>query len=342
MNPLPSTVTDRSDEFAAAIATLATQTQGTLHLPDGTHGISRPLRLPWNVSLKLAPSATLVALPGFSGDALIIKDAGPKGTHLCYGVIQGGTIDARGLPITGIRVEHACRLLISDMEVRNATLKGIHVGVTGWYECNVAHVRISLEMDMRSSPGSIGLHYERATDSMANTVVIIGYETGMRSDSSSNDFHQVHVWNVPAQGPLIQCFHCNGWNDSYNQCYADSPFNGDEPCYGFLVTVPFQRIIAGRVYCNDFVPDNKAIGIHIKQGATHGTYFANHFTARDGHRIAAAIAGDLDSACVMGNSYSSTVITGRVCQVPSGGGGISAMPVMNLVAEGRSHSLPCP
>ena len=324
---------DQSSALAQRIATIAENGGGTLELHDGVHAVSRPLELPQSVSLVLSPGATLKALPRFEGSALVIKKAGPRGVHLPYGCIRGGTLDASALPITGILVEYACRFHIADLEIKNALLKGIHIGVEGWYEVNLSNLRVYLDMDQHHAPGSVGIHYDRCTDSLVNSVVVIGYETGLRSDSSSNDFHQVHVWNVPAQGPLKYCFDCNGWNDSYNQCYADSPFNGDDFCCGFIVRRPFNRITGSRVYLNQFTPDNRAVGIFLDAGGTHGTYIANHFTASDGHRMKAAIDGNLDSACVMGNSYSHTILAGRVCQIPSGGGGLSAMPGLQIVGD---------
>lgn len=58
---------------------------------------------------------------------------------------------------------------------------------------------------------------------------------------SPSDFTQVYVWSVPAHGALKRNFFCNGWGDSYNQCYADAPFDEGRECYGFLVNRPFRR-----------------------------------------------------------------------------------------------------
>lgn len=307
---------------------------GTLTLSDGVHLISRPLVLPWNVSLQMSCASVLKATPDFHGDAVVIKgrDGEPK-VHRCFGQIRGGTIDASKHAITGILVECACRLHIGDLEVLDAAHKGIHIGRSGWYECNISNVRVSMSMDTRSAPGSVGVHYDKCTDSLVNSLVIIGYETGLRSDSSSNDFHQVHVWNVPQQGPLKACFYCGGWNDSYNQCYADSPFDGDKECYGFFVAKPFNRITAGRVYCNRYTPDARAVGIQLDAGGTHGTFIGNHFTCGEQNRIKAAFAGNFDSACIFGNSYGHAVMGGLYTIIPSGSGGLSRMPGAEVVGD---------
>lgn len=309
--------TDNTPAFEAALAAIATAGGGTLQVPDGAFGIARTLDLPRDVSLLMTPGAVIRALPDFAGDAVIRKGREEeRGQHGCYGAIRGGTIDGGAHTLTGILVPYACRLHIGDLEVRNARMKGIHIGTAGWYECNVSNVRCSLDPEVENCPGSIGLHYEKCTDSLVNSVVIIGYETGVRSDSSSNDFHQVHVWNFNTNGALKYCFYCNGWNDSWNQCYADSPITGDETGYGFYVDKPFNRITACRVYCNQWATDNKTVGIYISDGGTHGTYMANHFTAREEHRIARAFDGNLDSACILGNSYAPTVSGGRSSRTP--------------------------
>jgi hypothetical protein len=316
-------IRDYTKEFDARVAT-----GGTLALPDGVYGIRRTLHLPAGVSLQLAPGATLRALAPFDGDALVRKTT--DAPHQWGGSIGGGTLDGAGLPILGIDVDYACRLDIRDLEIINTARGGIHIGTRGHYEVNVSHVRMSLDANLPHCPGSIGLHYEKCTDSLINGVVIIGYETGVRSDSSSNDFHQVHVWNFPGNGPLKYCFYCNGWNDSYQQCYADSPFDGDNAAYGFYVTRPFNRITNGRVYCNGFCPDGTVVGIYLADGGTHGTYLANHFTAQEGHRMAAAFAGTFEAACMLGNSFSPTVMDGLACRIPSGGGGLSRMPELTI------------
>jgi hypothetical protein len=332
-------VGDGAFDNSAVLDKALSACQGTLFVPDGVYGISRPLMLPVEISLQMAPGAVLRAQAGFQGEAVVMKAAGERGKPVSYGSIRGGTIDGGAQELTGILVPYACRLHIGDLEVKNCRRKGIDIGAEGWYECNVSNVRLYLEPEVRNLPGSIGLHYQRCTDSLVLSVVIIGYETGLRSDSSSNDFQQVHVWNFKGNGDLITCFHCGGWNDTYNQCYADSPIT-PELGYGFYVTKPFQRITNCRVYNNQWATDNMVIGIYIEDGGTHGTYLANHFTAREDHRILKAFDGNLDAACIIGNSYAATVSGGLVCQMPSGGGGSSPMPIASIAGDRLNLSHP--
>jgi hypothetical protein len=281
-----------------------------LRLPGGVHTIARPLHLPGGTSLLLEPDAVLCADESFEGEALVIVGAGESTSHAPRAQIRGGTLDANRLPITGILVDHASRFEIAEVEVRNACGQGIHVGRRGHYETNIRDVRVYLDQSTPHGPGSIGVHYDKCTDSYVNSLVVIGYETGVRSDSSSNDFHQVHVWNFPGNGPLRNCFVCNGWNDSWNQCYADSPM-GAPGGVGFRVSRPFNRIASSRVYLNDWALDNDVIGVLLEESGTHGSYFGNHFTAREGHRMKAAFEGNFDGAHFWGNSYAPTVSAGR-------------------------------
>ena len=230
-------------ELTQKIAELERQGGGTLDLPDGIHGIDRPLRLPRIVSLRMTPHAIIRVLPGFKGEAVVVKAAvdGEREMHEPSGWIRGGVIDGGKLPVTGLLIDGCSRLEISELEVRNAALKGIHT--RGRYEVNLHNIRCNVDLDVKCPAGSIGLHLETG-DSIVHTAMVIGYEVGVRSDIGSCDFNGVHVWNYdPTHGPMNYCFICNGTGDTYCQCYADSP-----KIAGFHVCKPFQRIVASRVF----------------------------------------------------------------------------------------------
>lgn len=322
---------DRSDELASLVKQLAQQ-GGTLELPDGVHGVSRTLVLPVGVSLQMRPGAVLRALPGFVGEAIVETESYAPGAdpHWTPQTIEGGIIDGASQPLVGIRTVRDRETDLRNLTVRNCTRKGIHIGVEAGCEVNCFNVRVQCERGVVAEDDSIGIHYDQCTDNLIAGAIVIGYATGVRSDSSSNDFSQVHVWNYNTNCRLKTCFHCNGWNDSWNQCYADSPMNGDEIGYGFYVTRPFNRVVASRVYNNNWTTPDRVIGICITDGGTHGSYIANHFTARSGHRMLAAFDGNLDSATILGNSYAPEILRGRIAQIPSGGGGLSAMPPLTV------------
>jgi len=272
-------------------------------------------------------------MSGFSGDTLLRKQPGKRGIHHYNGRITGGVLDGNKQNLMGIHVPAACRLDICDIEIVDCLTKGIYIGSpqdTWGYEVNVRSVRCAIDHKTAHAPGSIGLHYEKITDSFISQVIIIGYETGVASESSSNDFTQVHVWSVTSHGPLKRNFYCNGWGDSYNQCYADAPFDEGNECYGFLVNKPFNRFTNCRVYCNNYTFDNTVVGFNITDGGTHGSYINNLFTAGKERRIKAAFAGNLEAATILGNGYDPNIIGGRENRIPSDTGGISYIPPLKI------------
>jgi hypothetical protein len=321
--------TDNAPLFEQLFSRLTADGVSGLQLPAGTYMVSRTIELPTEISLHLEPGAVIRAMPNFNGNALLRKQQGEHGIHNWNGRISGGLIDGGKQNIIGIHVPGACRLDISDIEIIDCLQKGIYIGnssKTWGYEVNIRGVRCAIDLKTKHAPGSIGLHYEKITDSYISQVVIIGYETGVASEGSANDYSQVHVWSVPEQGPLKRTFYCNGWGDSYNQCYADAPFDEGKECYGFLVNRPFNRFTNCRIYCNKFTFDNTVVGFMLTDSGTHGSYLNNLFTAQKEHRIKAAYAGNLEAATILGNGYDPNIISGRENRIPSDTGGISHVP----------------
>jgi hypothetical protein len=156
---------------------------------------------------------------------------------------------------------------------------------------------------------------------------VIGYETGLRSDASSNWFTMIHVWNYDkTQGPMKYCFHCNGENNTFNQCYADSP-----TIAGFYITKPHQSILQCRVYYSRWAKDNSGAGFLITPEGKHGTYIGNVLFADKEHRLANAFTGDMEGACVLGTS-SWGVVGGLENRIPSGSS--VDHPPLNIAGSG--------
>ena len=322
-----SQVDDWHNELTLRIAELEARGGGTLELADGVYQISKPLRIPVSVSLVMTPYAVIRARKGFQGDAVIIKGGG-KGSKFCFhgGWIRGGVIDGNRQPLTGLRVESGvARMEIADLEVLNALYKGIHV-LQGGYETNLTRVRCDVELNTRYAPQSIGIHFERG-DCKVILAHVIGYETGLRSDASSNWFTMIHVWNYDkTQGPMKYCFHCNGENNTFNQCYADSP-----TIAGFYITKPHQSILQCRVYYSRWAKDNSGAGFLITPEGKHGTYIGNVLFADKEHRLANAFTGDMEGACVLGTS-SWGVVGGLENRIPSGSS--VDHPPLNIAGSG--------
>ena len=317
---------DAHGDLTRHIAELERNGGGTLDLADGVYGVGRTLRLPRTVSLRMSPHGVIQALPGFEGEAVILKAAGDRDRelHKRSGWIRGGVIDGGKLPVTGLKIEGGARLEVSELEVHNAMHKGIHVN--GWYEVNVHNIRCNVDLDVRCGPGSIGLHYENA-DSVAHTVMIVGYEVGVRSDGGSNDFNGIHVWNYdPTQGPMNYCFYCNGTGDTYVQCYADSPCIA-----GFYVCKPFQRILASRTFYSRFQADRAGTGVFITPEGHSGTYMGNFYFATAERTLAKAYDGHLEDATILGDVYPRGVVHGgKQCRLPSQSGGLNEYPPVHV------------
>jgi hypothetical protein len=305
-------IDDWHAELTERIDLLDANGGGTLELGDGLYEISKTLRIPTSVSLIMTPNAVIKAKAGFEGDTVIIKSKGNKSKYsYTAGWIRGGIIDGNKLPITGIRVEDVMRLEIADLLVHNALYKGIHL-LKGGYEKNLTRIRCDVDPDIRHIPGSIGIHYENG-DSKVFLAHVIGYETGLRSDSSSNWFTQIHVWNSDkTQGPMLINFYCNGSWNTFNQCYADSPTTA-----GFYITRPHQSFIQNRVFYSRHAADISGVGFQIMPEGKHGNYIGNVLFANEGHRLAKAFDGDLEGSTIIGTS-SLRVMGGLENRIPSG------------------------
>jgi hypothetical protein len=196
----------------------------------------------------------------------------------------------------------------------------------GGYETNLTRVRCDVELNTRYAPQSIGIHFEKG-DCKVILAHVIGYETGLRSDGSSNWFNMIHVWNYEkTQGPMKYCFYCNGGNNSFNQCYADSP-----TIAGFYITKPYQSMIQCRVYYSRWAKDNSGAGFLITPEGKYGSYLSNVLFADKEHRLANAFAGDLEGACILGTSAWG-VMGGLENCIPSGTS--IDHPPLNLTGSG--------
>jgi hypothetical protein len=307
-----SQIDDWHPELTKRITVMDENGGGTLELGDGVYEISKPLRIPISVSLIMTPNAVIRAKAGFDGDAVIIKGGGENSKFSdTAGWIRGGIIDGGKQILTGIRVEAVQRLEIADILVFNALYKGIHL-LKGGYEKNLTRVRCDVDMHTKYASGSIGIHYENG-DSKVYLAHVIGYETGLRSDSSSNWFTMIHVWNRDSeQGPMLITFYCNGGNNTFNQCYADSP-----TIAGFYITKPHQSFLQNRVYYSRYAADNSGVGFKIMPKGQHGNYIGNVVFAKEGHKLAKAFDGDLAGATILGTS-SWEVTGGLENRIPSG------------------------
>jgi hypothetical protein len=316
---ISDSITDNSKAFQDAIAAVMKSGGGTVYVPDGPFGVKSTINLPRQVNLSMAPGTTLLALKDFSGVAVITKGldstkAVPSGE---YGRISGGHINGNKQNIDGIRVGRAYRLEISDVWIRDALAVGISIGYksgTGGYEVNVSNFRCEISRGTNSGPGSIGLLIDEYCDCYARNGVIIGYETGVRSNSGANYFSQIHVWG----GRPIQkyCYYCGGREDTFDQCYADGPHDAKGTAYGFYVDDYFIRI----TNCAVLSPaPGDIVGIFVSENGENAILIGNIFIGLERQHIGKAIAGNLSSSYIFANGFNKRTDSGILNHIPAPG-----------------------
>ena len=340
---------DNSAAFAAAFTRLADCAHATLYLPDGEFGVTQPVYVPNHVSLQLAPATRLFAMPGFTGEAVIIKGeaiaANPDGSenwgrHGYSGQIAGGIIDGGKLPIHGIITRWARRMIIRDLEVFNALAGGIRIAEQGWYEHTLRGVRVQIDFDVTCVANAIGIEVVNGSDNHVSQVLVIGYDVGVKGASGSTCFSQVHVWKGRHR-PFKIGFHAGGWNDCYSQCQVDEIADG----IGFVVDAPFQRfescMVQGGYAGMKPAPGSVApVAFRITPRGTHCTYLGTFINPNDTTPFVAAFEGTLEGATILGTLYNPHAKAGAVSQIPSGTGGASFLPVTGFVGDGLR--LPAP
>jgi hypothetical protein len=312
-----------------AIASLASLNKPqTLVVPDGNWAIASPINLKKGVSLRLTSGAVISALPGFTGQAMIITDTAGFNTHAIDAAlrdgISGGKLDGKNVAAIGIQVHQSRYFLISDLVIEGCTTKGIEVGSPSAsspsYEVMCSNLRL-WRGEYLSATGSIGLDLQRCTDCYVYNVVVIGYDIGFRDGdsanlNSSNDFLLCHAWARPANGNQSISFLCNGGNSSFVSCYADSPVkravNGDtssagQTCYGFYITRPNVRVIGGRVYANLLVGVNDTVyGVFTGSLASNCSIVGLHFDGQSDGAKTVNLKADIDPA----SNFANLVIIG--------------------------------
>jgi hypothetical protein len=330
----PDSITDNTKAFYAAIDAVMKSGGGTVYVPDGPFGLKSTINLPRLVNLSMAPATVILALSDFSGEAIITKglDGAPRVPNGEYGRISGGHVNGNHLNIDGIRVGAAFRLEISDVWIRDCLAVGINIGYKcginpqSGYEVNVSNFRCEISgRGIKVPPGSIGLQIGDYCDCYSRNGVIIGYETGVRSNSGANYFSQIHVWGGrPSQK---YCYYCSGREDTFDQCYADGP-RGDAtgPGYGFYVDDYFVRITNCSVLGTSKAGDS-VVGIFVSENGENAILIGNIFIGNFGK----AIDGNLKSSYVFANGFNKGVAGGILNNIPAAGPNkVGTSPALNM------------
>lgn len=339
----PDSSGDYSPSFATAFAELAVCDHATVHIPDGDFGVRRPVVVPNHVSIAMAPAARLFAMPGFQGEAVVIKGEKPAGEwgweqHGYSGRIGGGIIDGGKQPIHGIIGRWTRRFVVHDLEIFNALAGGIRIGEQGWYETTLRGVRVQIDFDVTCLPDAIGVEVVQGSDNHVSQVLVIGYDIGVKGASGSTCWNQVHVWKGRHR-PFKIGFHCGGWNDCFSQCQCDELEN-----IGFLVDAPFQRFESCMVQHAGGIPigDGERTAFRLTPRGTH-CYFAGTFiNPAEGQPFRKVFDGALEACTVVGTLYNRHVQREElVNQFASGGGGAAWQPVVGFTGQGLRLPEPC-
>ena len=263
----------------------------------------------------MSPGATLLALPGFDGEAVVqgeVPSAQATERGFTNQSISGGTIDGGKLPVVGLRIVRGLGITISNLVVQNALRMGIELGLEVCHEMSLSAVRIVVDRDVLALPESKGLCLHLAHDSSIRDVIVTGYETCVWCSAASVFFHMVHVWNWNTQRTLVTCFHDEGRQNSYVQCYADGPTGAEGSTgYGWYLKGPHTRISESLLYASHWTERDVMVGIYVAPEAKGCTFIGNHFMVNSPdnpkggskpHDMRAAFAGSLDGACIIGNT----------------------------------------
>jgi hypothetical protein len=322
--------TDNSPAFARYVALLQDRGGGTIAVPDGVYGLSQSLILPPKIHIQMTPGATLLALPGFQGDAVV--QIGETDKNFDTGgwpndqYLLNGKIDGNRQPLIGLRLTGGLGVTVENLIVQNALKTGIEIGVQRGHEMCLSKVRVVVDRGTEALPDSKGIHFIQAHDSVVRDAVVTGYATSVWNSASSNNFHMVHVWNYDTNVLLKTCFYDEGNNNSYVQCYADGPTVPEgEIGYGWYLKGPHTRIVSSQLYASHWTERDTMIGIYVAPEARACTFMANYFMVnrptdphggRKRHDMKAAFAGSLDGACIVGNTYSKWISDGKLFGLP--------------------------
>jgi hypothetical protein len=229
-----------SAAFATANAALSGANGGTIRVPDGVWLITEPIVLRQNVSLRLSSGATIRATSGFSGSCLIrtsldAEDRNNWGrTHWLDGLITGGRLDCNNIVADGVELNAVVNFKIRDCIVENPASRGLVLGgdtMTSFpYELIVDRVHVVrdwLRFSATRSDGTIGIAFNKCSDSKVLSATVTGFDTGVSfvAGGGNNECHNTKIWSHPCSARFLKGFDINQRGVLVNQCDIDTPFD---------------------------------------------------------------------------------------------------------------------
>lgn len=253
---------------------------GTVLVPWGAFNLETPIiKLP-NVNLLMDKRARITAQQAM--DSMIVTPV----DQLCEDeFIAGGVLLCNNLADVGIDAKCFRHLTLDSVLVEDWLTSGILLGdplqAQTSYEGILRNVRTHRRTG--SAPASsIALRIQSATDCLVQQSVLIGGETGVKTETQGNFFGRVHCWVRQGLGELKKGFHDTVTGNVYESCYADAP-----TVYGFHLE-RFSTILSNCVVqLASWSVDNVTSGVRFDQATPFASLIGCRLQGYDAtHRLA--------------------------------------------------------
>ena len=250
--------------------------------------ISSPVLLTNNNQEFTIPSGSTLkcnVAASFTGTEGIRVERGGGASALGrFKISGGGTIDCNLDTVTGTGIANGINIvfgrwgLIDNLTIIGAKttplLVGSHASNTS-YEVSSRDIKAYLHEVLTGTPyaneaGSIGIYYKNCSDSVIINCAPVGYRIGCRNDGGSIAWVACHPWTrYPYTGSMSHAFYLNAAKTTATACYADTPIDGANDCYGFFVNKKLITITSCMVYNNPAYGSNGLLtGIYFNQGGS--------------------------------------------------------------------------
>lgn len=260
----------------------------------------------------------IVALPSFNSSAEAIVKFGNDFTDSARGNIKSIRVDCSGLNNTGILFGHTSDLRCEYAEVNNHNGHGI------WhksgYQLFIRWITRSVDTPLTGTlpdidkSTNVGL-LSTTSDSVYSEGSSIGCDVGVITSVGNVSVIDCHPWSTYTTGKrkMRACFVDGGENNTYTNCFADSPcvidYNADASRtnggYGFYLTPDGDAFGNKYTNCTCFiptispeigsVPENRLVGAYISRARTQWNNFIT--LDRTGKAMLSEKLGSFNTQC---------------------------------------------
>jgi hypothetical protein len=275
---VPGDEISNSGVWGDMISALSTSAVGrrVLVLPAGLWGVTRPLIIPMGYSVKAHRGAIIQAQTGFTSVVsngktvrAVVSTATDSAAGYWEEEIDRIRIDANNIAEVGLELWRFRFARLDKITIFGAINNGLRVNSvteSTSYQTEFSKVVIFHRDNVFNVAGQPGIELQRCTDIWINRANIVGYDVGLRDDSTSgaNEYDHVHVWTRPPQGNLTTAFHSRANSCNFIKCYADSPSLRNPGTFtsaagtarGFLIEASGITLEKPKVFVNDATDGN--------------------------------------------------------------------------------------